>query len=52
VTYQPVAITDLSSTNWTSVGSLIIGDGTVKSATDSSATNSPRKFYKVKISAP
>ena len=49
VTYQPVANTNLSSTNWTDVGPLITGDGTVKSATDSSATNSTSKFYRVNL---
>ena len=50
LTYQPVAITNLSSTNWTNVGPSIAGDGTVKSATDLSATNSTHKFYRVNIS--
>ena len=50
VTYQPVAITNLSSTNWTNVGPSITGDGSVKSATDSFGTNTVRKFYKVNLS--
>jgi len=50
VTYQPVAITNLSSTNWTNVGPSITGDGTVKSATDTFGTNPSRKFYKVNLS--
>jgi len=50
VTYQPVAITNLSSTNWTNVGPSITGDGTVKSATDTFDTNTSRKFYKVNLS--
>ena len=49
VTYQPVAITDLSSTNWTNVGPAILGDGGTKSATDSFGTNTVRKFYKVNL---
>jgi hypothetical protein len=50
VTYQPVAITNLSSTNWTNVGPSITGDGSVKSATDSFGTNTVRKFYRVNLS--
>jgi hypothetical protein len=49
VTYQPVAITNLSSTNWTNVGPTILGDGGTKSATDSFGTNTVRKFYKVNL---
>jgi hypothetical protein len=52
VTYQPVAITNLSSTNWTNVGPSIPGDGNVQSATDTSATNSTRKFYRIQLSVP
>jgi hypothetical protein len=52
VNYQPVTIANLSSTNWSDLGPLIPGDGTVKSAHDPSATNSARKFYKIYISAP
>jgi hypothetical protein len=51
VTYQPVANADLTSTNWSSVGSAVAGDGTTKSVTDTSATNSVRKFYRINISA-
>ncbi|MFM7031704.1 MAG: hypothetical protein ACKOX4_04195, partial [Bacteroidota bacterium] len=49
VTYQPVAITNLPSTNWANIGPLITGDGSVKSATDSFGTNTVRKFYKVNL---
>jgi len=49
VTYQPVAITDLSSTNWTNIGPPIPGDGSTKSATDSYSTNTVRKFYRVNL---
>jgi hypothetical protein len=49
VTYQPVALTNLSSTNWSNVGPSIPGDGNVQSATDTSATNSTRKFYRVNL---
>jgi hypothetical protein len=52
VNYQPVTVANLSSTNWSDLGPLIPGDGTVKSAHDPSATNSARKFYKIYISAP
>ena len=49
VTYQPVANTNLSFTNWANIGPSISGDGNVHSATDSSATNSTSKFYRIKL---
>ena len=49
VTYQPVVVSNLSSTNWTNLGPTIPGDGTTKSVTDSTATNSERRFYRLKI---
>ena len=50
VTYQVVGITNLSSSSWGNVGAAIAGDGTPKSVTDNSATNSPRKFYRINLS--
>jgi hypothetical protein len=50
VTYQPVASTNLSSSTWSNIGSAVVGDDTTKSVTDTSATNSIRKFYKVNLS--
>jgi hypothetical protein len=50
--YQVVGTESLTGTSWPNVGNSITGDGQAQSVTDSSATNSPRKFYKVKISAP
>jgi hypothetical protein len=50
--YQVVGIENLAGTNWPDIGNSITGNGQPQSVTDSSATNSPRKFYKVKISAP
>ena len=49
VTYQPVVITNLSNANWSNLGPAISGDGTTKSVTDSSATNSYRNFYRVNL---
>jgi hypothetical protein len=53
-TYQVVGSDNLSlsSNNWPTIGSPVAGDGTTKSVTDSSSTNSTRKFYKVNVSAP
>jgi hypothetical protein len=50
--YQVVGTENLAGTNWPDIGNSITGNGQPQSVTDSSATNSPRKFYKVKISAP
>ena len=50
--YQVVGTESLTGTSWPNVGNSITGDGQAQSVTDSSATNSPRKFYKVKISTP
>jgi hypothetical protein len=50
--YQVVGTENLAGPSWPNVGNSITGDGQPQSVTDSSATNSPRKFYKVKISAP
>jgi hypothetical protein len=50
--YQVVGTENLAGTSWPDIGNSITGDGQPQSVTDSSATNSPRKFYKVKISAP
>ena len=50
--YQVVGTENLTETTWPNIGNSITGDGQPKSVTDSSATNSPRKFYKVKITAP
>jgi hypothetical protein len=50
--YQVVGTENLTETSWPNIGNSITGDGQPKSVTDSSATNSPRKFYKVKITAP
>jgi hypothetical protein len=52
LTYQVVASTNLSTNSWGNVGSSVAGDGTTKSVTDTSATNSVRKFYRINISAP
>ena len=51
-TYQVIASDNLSSTNWPTVGSPVSGDGSTKSVTDSSSTNSIRKFYRINISVP
>ena len=50
-TYQVVGSDDLTlpSTSWPIIGAPVQGDGTVKSVTDSSATASTRKFYKIYI---
>jgi len=50
--YQVVGTENLAGTSWPNVGNQISGTGEPQSVTDSSATNSPRKFYKVKITAP
>jgi len=50
--YQVVGTENLAGTSWPNIGNSITGDGQPQSVTDSSATNSPHKFYKVKISAP
>ena len=50
--YQVVGTENLAGPSWPNIGNSITGDGQPQSVTDSSATNSPRKFYKVKISAP
>ena len=50
--YQVVGIENLAGPSWPNIGNSITGNGQPQSVTDSSATNSPRKFYKVKISAP
>jgi len=50
--YQVVGTENLTGTNWPNIGNQITGDGQPQSVTDSSATNSPRKFYKVQITAP
>jgi len=50
--YQVVGTENLAGPNWPNIGNSITGDGQPKSVTDSSATNSPRKFYKVQITAP
>ena len=50
--YQVVGTENLAGTSWPDIGLSITGDGQPQSVTDSSATNSPRKFYKVKITAP
>ena len=52
LTYQVVASTNLSTNSWGNVGSSVAGDGTTKSVTDTSATNSVRKFYRINISVP
>ena len=50
--YQVVGTENLAGPSWPNIGNSITGDGQSQSVTDSSATNSPRKFYKVKISVP
>jgi hypothetical protein len=50
VTYQVVANTNLSSSSWGNVGSAVTGDGTTKSVTDTTATDSTRKFYRINLS--
>ena len=50
--YQVVGTENLAGPSWPNIGNSITGDGQPKSVTDSSATNSPRKFYKVQITAP
>jgi hypothetical protein len=50
--YQVVGTENLAGPSWPNIGNSITGDGQPQSITDSSATNSPRKFYKVKITAP
>jgi len=50
--YQVVGTENLAGTSWPDIGLSITGDGQPRSVTDSSATNSSKKFYKVKISAP
>jgi hypothetical protein len=50
--YQVVGTENLTGTSWPNIGLSITGDGQPQSVTDSSATNSPRKFYKVKITVP
>ena len=50
--YQVVGTENLTGTSWPNIGLSITGDGQPRSVTDSSATNSSKKFYKVKISAP
>jgi hypothetical protein len=48
--YQVVGTENLAGPNWPNIGNSITGDGQPKSVTDSSATNSPRKFYRINIS--
>jgi hypothetical protein len=50
ITYQVVANGNLSTNSWGNIGSPIIGDGTTKSVTDTSATNSTQKFYRINLS--
>ena len=50
--YQVVGTENLVGPSWPNIGNSITGDGQPQSVTDSSATSSPRKFYKVRISAP
>ena len=50
--YQVVGTENLTGTSWPNIGLSITGDGQPRSVTDSSATNSSRKFYKVQISTP
>jgi hypothetical protein len=51
-TYQVVGTENLAERSWPDIGPSIQGDGATHTVSDSSATNSPRKFYKVKITAP
>jgi hypothetical protein len=44
--YQLQHNSDLSSTNWSNLGSAVTAAGTALSATDS-VTNGPRRFYRV-----
>jgi uncharacterized repeat protein (TIGR03803 family) len=48
-TYQPQFSSDLSSGNWTSLGSAVTAAGATLSAMDS-VTNGPRRFYRVVLS--
>jgi len=50
--YQVVGTESLTGTSWPHIGNSITGDGKTHSVPDSSAINSSRKFYKVKISTP
>jgi hypothetical protein len=49
ITYQVVANANLSTNSWGNIGSSIVGDGTTKSVTDASATNSAQKFYRLNL---
>ena len=46
--YQLQFNTDLSTTNWTDLGSAVTAVGTTLSAADST-TNGPRRFYRVAL---
>ena len=50
--YQVVGTENLAGTSWPNIGNSITGNGQPQTVTDSSATNSPSKFYKVQITAP
>ena len=50
--YQVVGTENLAGPSWPPIGDQISGTGNPESVTDSSATNSSSKFYKVKISSP
>jgi uncharacterized repeat protein (TIGR03803 family) len=47
--YQLQSISDLSSTNWTNLGSPATAAGATLSATDS-VTNAPQRFYRLVVS--